>query len=115
MDRINGDRRASRRYGLHFPLHYQVAQKGSLARFGSATTCDMSAAGLSFRSRKPLPVGAHIEMMVDWPARCGEIYPIGLQVTGFVMRSDTARTAVRVTSRKFRVESTPAESIRVSA
>jgi len=115
MDSISGDRRTTRRYDLHFSLHYRVAQKGAMVRLGSGTTCDMSAAGLSFRNRKPLPVGAHIEMMVDWPARYGDIYPIGLQVTGFVVRSDTARTAVRLTSRKFRVESMPAQLIRASA
>ena len=97
---------------MHFPLHYRVAQKGALAMLGSAITCDMSAAGLSFRSRKPLPVGAHVEMMVDWPASHEGIYPIGLQATGFVVRSSTARTAVRITSRKFRIVG---EQVRFSA
>ena len=115
MDRLNADRRTSRRYDLHFPLHYRIAQKGAMVRLGTATTCDMSAAGLSFRNRKPLPVGAHIEMMAEWPARYADTYPIGLQMTGFVVRSNTARTAIRLTSRKFRVGFDPALSIRASA
>jgi hypothetical protein len=114
VDRNSGDRRVNRRYDLHFPLHYRVSQKGSLLRFGTGMTCDMSAAGLSFRCRKPLPVGAHIEIMVDWPARYGDVYPISLQVTGFIVRSDSGRTAVRISSRKFRVEAAAAE-VRVSA
>ncbi len=115
MDRIGGDRRTSRRYDLHFALHYRVAQKGALVRFGTGTTCEMSAAGLSFRCRKPLPVGAHIEIMIDWPAKYSDLYPIGLQVTGFVMRSDGGRTAVRLTSRKFRVDSASPQAVRATA
>ena len=115
MERMSSERRVSRRYNLHFPLHYRVSQKGALVRFGTGMTCDMSASGLSFRCRKPLPVGAHIEIMIDWPAKYGDVYPIGLQVTGFIMRSDGGRTAVRLTSRKFRVDMAPAQPVRVSA
>jgi hypothetical protein len=75
----------------------------------------MSSIGLSFRSRKPLPVGSHLEMIIEWPARYGDIFPIDLQATGFVLRSEGGRTAVRVTSRKFRVLTAPAHSIQVSA
>ncbi|HEY2016781.1 MAG TPA: hypothetical protein VGH38_24925 [Bryobacteraceae bacterium] len=63
----------------------------------------MSTNGLSFRSRKPLPVGTHIEMVVDWPPRFGDIYPIDLVMTGFIVRSAAGTTAVRVASKKFRV------------
>jgi hypothetical protein len=115
MDRIAGERRAANRYDLHFPLHYRVSQKGALVRFGTGMTCELSATGLSFRCRKPLPVGAHIEIMVDWPAKYGDIYPIALQITGFILRSDGSRTAVRLTSRKFRVDAVHAEPVRASA
>jgi hypothetical protein len=54
-------------------------------------------------------------MVIEWPARYDDVYPIDLQATGFVVRSENGRTAVRVTSRKFRVMSAPAQSIPVSA
>jgi hypothetical protein len=63
----------------------------------------MSTTGLSFRTRKPLPVGSHIELIIDWPAKYQDDQPIDLQLTGFVVRSDHGRTAVRVTSRRFRI------------
>jgi hypothetical protein len=78
-------------------------------------TCEIGGAGLSFRCRKTLPVGAHVELAIDWPAKHDEIYPILLQATGFVLRSDAGRTAVRVTSRKFRVEPLPLEDFRATA
>ncbi len=115
MERAFNDRRMSQRYELRLSLHYRISQKWSAPRSGSGLTIDISASGISFRCRKPLPVGAHIEMMVDWPARYGELYPIELQITGFVVRSDPGRTAVRMTSRKFRVSAIPAEPVRATA
>ena len=56
-----------------------------------------------------LPVGAHVEIVVDWPSKYADIYPIELQVTGFIVRSEGGRIGVRVTSRKFLVESASAE------
>lgn len=98
------ERRAARRYELHLPLHYRVSQKGESSKWGSGTTREMSTTGLSFRTRKPLPIGAHIEMIVDWPAKYDD-QPVDLQLTGFIVRSDPGRTAVRVTSRRFRINS----------
>ncbi len=115
MQIVRTERRANRRYDLHFPVHYRVSQKGALVRFGTGMTCEIGGAGLSFRCRKPLPVGAHVELTIDWPARHDEVYPISLQATGFILRSDVNRTAVRVTSRKFRGEPAPLEHIRATA
>lgn len=115
METMAGDRRHNRRYVLRLPIHYQVSPRGEAARSGSGMTCDISTGGISFRSRRPLPVGAHIEITVDWPAKFGDTYPVDLQVTGFVLRSDSGRTAVRMTSRKFRVAPVPAQPIRATA
>jgi hypothetical protein len=112
---MGGERRRFRRYEVRLPVHYRVSQKGFVARTGTGTTFEISTRGLSFRCRKPLPVGAHIEMRIDWPARHAEIHPVDLQATGFVVRSEHGRTAVRMTSRKFRLVSEPMESIRASA
>jgi len=103
--RNDNDRRINRRYDIRLPLHYRVSQKGLPARSGTGMTCDLSTGGIGFRCRKPLPLGAHIEMTVAWPAKYAETYPIDLIVTGFVVRSDAGRTAVRMTSRKFRTDS----------
>lgn len=105
LERTAQERRATRRYELHLPIHFRVSQKGAVARWGTGVTREMSTSGLSFRTRKPLPVGSHVEMIVDWPAKYAENQPIDLQLTGFVVRSDTHRTAVRVTSRRFRINS----------
>jgi c-di-GMP-binding flagellar brake protein YcgR len=115
MDLTATDRRRNRRYDLRLPLHYQVAEKGALPRTGSGNTCDLSSSGLSFRCRRPLPIGAHIEMSVEWPSKYGDLYPIELLVTGFVARSVGGKIGVRVTSRKFRVDSVLEQPYRATA
>jgi hypothetical protein len=109
------ERRVNRRYDLRLPLHYRVSQRGLPPRAGSGMSCDLSTSGIGFRCRRPLPVGAHIEMTIAWPAKYAEMYPMDLVITGFVVRSDAGRTAVRVTSRKFRTDALAAAPYRASA
>jgi hypothetical protein len=104
---VAGERRQTRRYELRLPLRYRVSEKGAAPCTGSGSTCDMSTTGLSFRCRRALPVGAHVELIIDWPPRYGDVYPIELQVTGFIVRTENGRIGVRVTSRKFRVDQVP--------
>lgn len=109
------EHRVNRRYDLRLPLHYRVSQKGQPPRSGSGMTCDLSTGGIGFRCRRPLPVGAHIEITIAWPARYAEMYPMDLVITGFVVRSDAGRTAVRMTSRKFKTDAISAAPYRASA
>jgi hypothetical protein len=104
MEQRSHERRTAQRYELHLPVHYRVSQKGAVARWGTGMLREMSTGGLSFRTRKPLAVGSHIELIVDWPARYEDTQPVALQLTGFVLRSDGTRTAVRVTSHRFRID-----------
>src|ERR1700730_13865483 len=115
MHRPITERRVNQRYDLRLPLHYRVAQRGLPTITGSGLTLDLSVNGISFRCRKPLAMGARIEMYVAWPARYGDLYPIELQATGFVVRNDHGRTAVRMTSHKLRVSAMPVETIRATA
>ncbi len=111
MQKMAVERRSHARYDLRMPLRYHVSQKGDVARSGTGLTCEMSSAGLSFHCRKPLPVGAHIEIVIDWPAKYGDLYPVDLQLTGFVLRSEPGRTAIKMTSHRFRVDSVNAETL----
>ena len=108
------DRRKARRYLLRLPIHYRVSERGAMPYSGSGTTSDMSTSGLSFRCRRTLPVGAHIELMIDWPS-AADGASIELQITGFVVRTDGGKTGVRVTSHRFRVAQEPAAAIQEPA
>jgi hypothetical protein len=63
----------------------------------------MSTTGLSFRCRRTLPVGSHIELMIDWPSSAEDGGSIELQITGFVVRAESGKTGVRLTSHRFKV------------
>ncbi len=115
MDQRNHDRRTHRRYDIHLPVQYRVSQRNTMPIVGTGTTCDLSTGGLSFRCRRILPVGAHIELSVEWPAMYGDSQAMELQVTGFVMRTEGNRTGVRVNSHRFRMLPLADQPYRVSA
>jgi hypothetical protein len=108
------ERRSARRYELHLPLHYRVSQRGYLALSGTGVTRELSSAGLSFRSRRPLPVGGHVELAMEWPAKHGDA-PLEFIVTGIIIRSDGGRTAVRLTSKRFRAGDVRSEPFQATA
>jgi hypothetical protein len=54
-------------------------------------------------------------MSIEWPSKYGDLYPIELQATGFIVRSVGGRIAVRVTSRKFHVDTALQEPYRATA
>ena len=102
MKRIAEERRESQRFDVRLTLRYRLSQKGGGEdRWQTGVTRDMSKNGIGFKTRRPLPVGCHIELRIDWPARFDAAYPVDLQATGFVVRSDQNRTAVRISSHRF--------------
>ena len=84
------------------PVHYRTSQKGALARWAESVTLDISSNGVSFRGRHALPVGSHIELLIEWPALHDEM-PLELHATGLIVRSNTYKTAVGITSHRFNV------------
>jgi|ERR1039458_6634430 hypothetical protein len=94
------ERRISQRFSVELPMQFRVSQKGTAARWVQSATLDMSSSGVSFRGRRQLPVGSHVELVIEWPALHDEM-PMEMHATGLIVRSNTNRTAVRITSRRF--------------
>lgn len=109
------ERRQKQRYDIQLPVHFRVSQKGAASRWSNGVTCDISSGGVSFRTRRPLPVGAHVELIMYWPATHGEVYPVELQATGLVVRSSATRTAVAITAHRFRIDMLPAAPMGATA
>ena len=104
------ERRGKQRFVLTLTVHFRVSVKGFKSRWGTGTVYDMSSGGLSFRSRRQLPMGGHLELIIDWPAtHSRRQFPIHLHATGFVVRHSGTKTAVRITSHRFRIETEAAE------
>jgi hypothetical protein len=79
------------------------------------TTRDLSSSGISFRCRRTLPEGCHVELTIEWPARHEDTESMELVVTGQIIRSDGGRIAVRMSSRRFRTGSLQSERYRATA
>ncbi len=94
---------SNRRFNLHLPVHFRVSQKGETSRWATGITCEISSNELTLRCRKPLPIGAHIEMAIEWPARQSEA-PMELIATGFVVRSSASKASVTMTAHRFRTD-----------
>jgi len=95
------DRRKNRRFAIRLPVRYRLSRRGAESQWRTGITHDMSKGGLVFGSRRPLPVGSHVELQIDWPASAECVCRVNLQVTGFVMRSGRGRTAVRIGAHHF--------------
>lgn len=109
------ERRKSNRYPLALPIRYRVTPRNSPPLAGGGTTQEISPAGLRFLCREALPVGSHIELVAEWPARAAGRLPMDLRMTGFVIRSNNAGTVVRVTSHKLCADAAAALPYRASA
>jgi hypothetical protein len=104
MRKPANDQRAKHRFPIRLPIHFRISGRNLRARWATGTTFDISIGGMSFGCRKRLPVGAHIEMMVEWPATHAG-HAIDLQATGFVVRSEGGKAAVRMNSPRLHVHS----------
>jgi hypothetical protein len=102
MDRIYGDRRANRRYGLNLQLRYKVTRGKRLIEMGSGQTLDISSGGVSFSTGQLLPPGAFAELWLEWPIPL-DGNALRLVMQGRIIRSETATAAVQISRHEFRL------------
>jgi len=91
-----------RRQNKRFPItaQSQYILGGNRAK---ATTLDISSGGVFLKAEKSLPVGKQIQVLIDWPALLDQRCPLRLVITGRVLRSDSAGTAVGIIRYEFRI------------
>lgn len=70
---------------------------------GRASTSDISSGGVFLGTDTTLPVGAAVEVLIDWPALLEGRHRLRLVIHGQVLRSDTRGTAVRLGRYEFRL------------
>jgi hypothetical protein len=102
MERLS-ERRGKQRFVLTHTVHFRLSAKRPTSRWAIGTIEDMSSSGVSFRCRRPLPLGGHLELIVDWPAPLADRRLVSLHASGFVVRSSRTKAAVRITSHRFHI------------
>lgn len=108
MDGLS-ERRGKQRFVLDRTIRFRFSAKRPTSRWAIGTIHDISSSGISFRCRRTLPLGGHLELIVDWPADDQRL--VSLHASGFVVRSSGTRTAIRMTSHRFRIAEWPATPI----
>ena len=103
------ERREKQRFVLAHTIRFRLSTKQPTSRWAVGTIQDMSSSGVSFRCRRPLPLGGHLELVIDWPS-LGNRRLVSLHASGFVVRSSRTKAAVRITSHRFHIVEWPADS-----
>ena len=106
---IGGDRRAERRYELELEIRWKLLHRRRVLDNGTGRTRDLSSHGILFETGCAVPLGAHLEVEVSWPALLHGVRPLKLMAAGRVVRSDAACTAIRVMQHEFRIAGSPAQ------
>lgn len=96
------ERRCRQRFSLNWELHYKVLKKGKAGVAGTGLTSDVSSKGIRFAADRPLPLGAPIEIVIDWPATLGDGRPLQLVGKGRALRTNGEWVACRIERFEFR-------------
>jgi hypothetical protein len=99
---LSSDRRSSVRFPLNLEVRYSVAGHCGPVETGFGRTIDMSSSGLSFTADRPRLVGQNLDVSIDWPARLDGDVQLQMVVSGVVVRTTEALTAIRIERHDFR-------------
>jgi hypothetical protein len=101
-DVSRADRRRARRYPIGLDVRYFTRNGSQSVQTGLARTQEISSSGLSFHPGTLLPVGASIELSLNWPYLLENSCHLQLIIWGRVVRSDQQVTAVKTSRHEFR-------------
>ena len=93
---VAAERRARLRFAVELNLRYKVTWRQQVLHEGSGKTCDFSRNGIFFRADQALPKGFAVELSIDWPMLLDGVCPLQLRISGKVLRSSGAGTAVKI-------------------
>ena len=93
---VAAERRARLRFAVELNLRYKVTWRQQVLHEGSGKTSDFSRNGIFFRADQALPKGFAVELSIDWPMLLDGACPLQLRISGKVLRSSGAGTAVKI-------------------
>lgn len=108
-DKIAGERRENRRYGLKLGLRWKVIRRRRLADSGEGFTLDLSRGGVRFYAGRDLPPGAKVVLSITWPVLLHDVAPMLLAIDGKVIRSADGWVVIRSLQHEFRTQGVPRE------
>jgi len=104
------ERRASIRFPLTLEVRYALSgRRASAENTNSGLTIDLSSSGLSFTSDRLLMIGQKLQVSIEWPVPLDGGVKIQLIMSGVVVRTNGAATALEIQRHEFRTCRTGAE------
>lgn len=94
------ERRHGRRFPLTMTLQFRQVSRNEAWKMGSSL--NFSNSGVLLWTERPPPLGASIELVVDWPAKSGASPKRELVVVGMVIRLRGNEVAVSIRTFAFR-------------
>jgi hypothetical protein len=99
---LRPERRANARFPLTLEIRYFVSHGHAPVESGSSQTIDLSSSGLRFAAKRPLEPGLTIDVAINWPVLLDGRVQLQLIVTGIVVWSSGAETALQIQRHDFR-------------
>jgi hypothetical protein len=100
------NRRKHCRYGFVTDLSYRVIRTQT-PLLGRGRTVDMSASGLNVELDRDLPIGARLEITMNWPGVYHGVERTRLTLSARVVRCADSRAALKIYSSQFRPTAIP--------
>jgi len=88
------DRRAAKRYPIEAEATYKLLDQGCRHELQQCVAFNISNCGVWLKSECALPVGARIDVMLDWPTRLNAMTDVVLNIEGRIVRSHGNHVAV---------------------
>jgi hypothetical protein len=98
------ERRQRRRYEVSLAVRYHAFGARGKSKWRTGTTCDLSATGLTLLCHQRLETNTRIQMVIDWPEKQDNVWPICLKARGHVVRCQGSTVAVQMTSCRMVIE-----------
>jgi hypothetical protein len=100
VTKVANERRKKQRFSFVTDLRYRM--QGRTEWEGSGSTVNMNAEGILLTADRAFPLGAQIQLSLNWPGLYHDAERMLLLVTGTVVRSEGKRTALQILNHEFR-------------
>ena len=88
-------------YPLELPITYEGPHRYVFQ--GDGRTIAISSGGVRFDCRLDLPVGLHIRVAIEWPAKLGDGASLYLSATGRIQSSNMCEIEIVIVRHEFRI------------
>jgi PilZ domain-containing protein len=104
--RGSSERRKHARFPLALEMTYFVVDGARRGEKGISQTIDVSSSGLRFLTAYALPVGAQVDVVINWPISLDGHVPLQLSVSGTVVRLCGNETVLSLQRHAFKTRRT---------